>query len=192
MATMGMENGRKHSLGRRAFLLFFSKRIRLVIFLFVLTGVVWYAGRWLPAAYAPWGDYAVKLLALLSVVYLLLMLLFTWLEYRVYTYMFTEEAFVMTSGYMIRTELAALYHQIQNVNIQRGPLDRMTGVSKIVIYMAGERDSTHNRITLPAVGKKKAKLVQQELLVRARRHSGNYPEAVMETRPQGNGINRGQ
>lgn len=180
---MGMEDHKKHSLGKRAFVLFFSKRIKLVIFLFVLTAAAWYSERWTPMTYAPFVDYGVELLALFSVLYLLAMLLWTWMEYRFYTYTFTDEAFIMTYGYIMRTELAALYHQIQNVSIQRGPLDRLAGVSQVVIFMNGsERDAAHNKIVLPAVGKTKAKLVQKELLMRARRHvtGNNYPEAVRE------------
>ena len=98
-------------------------------------------------------------------------MLWTYMEYHFYTYMFTDEAFIMTSGYIMRNELAALYHQIQNVSIQRRPLDRLAGVSKIVIFMNGaEKDAAHNKIVLPAVGKTKAKLVQKELLMRARQH----------------------
>jgi membrane protein YdbS with pleckstrin-like domain len=182
---MGMENQRKHSLGRRAFILFLSKRIKLVIFLFALTAAVWYGERWAPAFYGPFLDYGAKILALVSALYFLAILLWTYLEYRFYTYMFTDEAFIMTQGYIMRTELAALYHQIQNVSIQRGPLDRMAGVSQIIITMIGsEHDPVHNKIVLPAVGKTKARLVQKELLVRARRHvsndvnSGNRSEAV--------------
>ncbi len=171
---MGMENERKHSLGHRAYVLFLSKRIKLVIFLFALTAAAWYSERWAPSYYLPFVQYGVGLLALFSVLYFLAIMLWTYMEYHFYTYMFTEEAFIMTSGYVMRTELAALYHQIQNVNIQRGPLDRLAGVSQIVIYMNGsERDGAHNKIVLPAVGKTKAKLVQKELLVRARRHVGS-------------------
>src|ERR1700722_17305725 len=176
-----MENHRKHSLGKRAYLLFLSKRIKFVIFLFVLTIAAWYSERWAPAYYLPFVQYGVELLALFSVLYFLAMLLVTWMEYHFYTYTFTDEAFVMTQGYVVRNELAALYHQIQNVNIQRGPLDRMAGVSQIVIFMnGGEHSGAQNKIVLPAVSKKKAKLVQQELLVRARRHTVGYPEAVRE------------
>ncbi len=169
-----MENDQKHSLGHRAYLLFLSKRIKLVIFFFALTVAAWYSERWAPASYAPFVDYGVSLLALFSVLYLLAIMLWTYMEYHFYTYMFTDEAFVMTSGYVIRNELAALYHQIQNVSIQRGPLDRLAGVSQIVIVMTGsERDPAHNKITLPAVGKTKARIVQKELLVRARKHVAN-------------------
>jgi uncharacterized membrane protein YdbT with pleckstrin-like domain len=175
-----MEDHHKHSLGKRAFLLFLSKRMKLVIFLFALTLGAWYGERWIPQAdpvYLIWADFAVKVLAAASAAYFAGILIWTWLEYHFYTYMFTDEAFIMTYGYIVRNELAALYHQIQNVNIQRSPLDRITGVSQIVIFMNGsERDGAHNKIVLPAVGKKKAKLVQKELLVRARRHmTGNHP-----------------
>lgn len=171
-----MENHKKHSLGRRAYLLFLSKRIKLVVFFFVLTAAAWYSERWAPAYYLPFVQYGVELLAFFSVLYFLAMLLWTWLEYHFYTYTFTDEAFIMTYGYVERNELAALYHQIQNVNIQRSPLDRMAGVSKVIILMTGsQHDPVHNRIVLPAVGKTKAKLVQQELLTRARRHATGYP-----------------
>lgn len=174
-----MENHRIHSLGKRAFLLFLSKRMKLVIFFFVLAAAAWYSERWAPSYYAPFVDYGVNLLALFSVLYFLAMILWTWLEYHFYTYMFTDEAFIMTSGYIMRTELAALYHQIQNVSIQRSPFERIVGVSKVIIFMTGaEKDAAHNKIVLPAVGKTKAKLVQKELLIRARQHMGNNHSIV--------------
>lgn len=166
-----MENDKKHSLGHRAFIRFLSRRIKLSILFFVLTAFAWYAERWIPMDYGYIADYVVKIMLLLSVIYFLVVLFYTYMEYHLYTYMFTDEAFIMTKGYIVRNELAALYHQIQNVNIQRGPLDRVTGVSQIVIFMTGaEKDSTHNKIVLPGVGMTKAKLVQKELLMRARGH----------------------
>jgi membrane protein YdbS with pleckstrin-like domain len=166
-----MENLKKHSLGNRAFLLFFSRRLKLPIFLLALTAAVWYSERWLPVDYAGWGAYAAEMLLLLSGGYILALFMLTYLEYRVYTYTFTDEAFVMTSGLAVRNEVAALYHQIQNVNIIRRPLDRMVGVSQVIIFMTGaEREAGHNKIVLPAVGRTKAKLVQKELLTRARKH----------------------
>ena len=180
---MGMENHRKHSLGKRAYLLFLSKRMTSVIFFFAFTAAAWYAERWLPSYDIPFGDYGVKMLMLLSALYFLAIMLWTYMEYHFYTYTFTDEAFIMTYGYVVRNELAALYHQIQNVSIQRNPLDRLAGVSQIVIVMTGsEKDSVHNKIVLPAVGKTKAKLVQKELLVRARKHVSGHPEGVQAPR----------
>jgi membrane protein YdbS with pleckstrin-like domain len=166
-----MEDHRTHTLGRRAFFLFLSRRIKFAVFLFLLTGAVWYGGRWLPADYLSWTNYTAQLFLLISITYLFTVVLYTYWEYHFYTYTFTKEAFVVTSGYITRKEIAVLYHQIQNVNIERGPLNRIIGVSEIIIFLSGsQHDVAHNKIVLPAVGKTKAKLVQKELLVRARRH----------------------
>jgi len=179
---MGMENHRKHSLGHRAYLLFLSKRMKLTIFLFALTAAAWYSERWVPTEYAPWVNYATNMLLLLAALYFLAIMFYTYMEYHFYTYMFTDEAFIMTYGYIVRNELAALYHQIQNVSIQRNPLDRLVGVSRIVIVMTGsEHDAAHNKIVLPAVGKTKAKLVQKELLIRARKHVVSDPNSGNQT-----------
>ena len=169
-AFTGFENNKKHRLGQRAFMMFLVRRIKYFLLLVALTVAVWYAQPYIPETYAPWGFYAGQLLTVFSIVFFLLIFLRTYLEYRYYTYFFAEEAFMMTSGYVMRTETAALYHQIQNVNIVRSPMDRLIGVSRIVIYMIGDRSSPQNQILLPGVGKTKARYVQQELLSRARKH----------------------
>ncbi len=167
-----MDNHKKHSLGHRAFMLFLAKRIKLSIFLFATTAALWYGQKWIPVEYLIWSDYGTKLLFLVSIAYFILVFLKTYLEYLHYTYTFTEEAFIMTSGYIASNEIAALYHQIQNVNIKRSFLDRLIGVSQVVIFMIGSERETHRvHIVLPGVGKSKAKLVQKELLVRARKHT---------------------
>jgi len=166
----GFENNKKHRLGHRAFTLFLFRRIKFFVFLAALSIAAWYSERWLPSEYASWGLYAVEILGVLCVAYFILIFIETYLEYRYYTYLFTDEAFMTTSGYMMRTEMAALYHQIQNVNIMRSPLDRMIGVSRIVIYMTGDKSVPQNQLILPGVGKTKAKHVQKELLIRARKH----------------------
>ena len=180
-----MENHRRHTLGHRAFLLFLSRRVKFVIFLFALTVAAWYSERWLSGIpqVAFWVDYAVGILALLSVAYFLLILFYTYLEYRFYTYLFTPEAFVVHQGYILRNEVATLYHQIQNVNIQRGPLDRLVGMSTVIILLSGiQHDPAHSKIILPGLGRTKAKLVQKELLVRARQHVGGDRERVGQPR----------
>ena len=167
-----MDNFQIHSLGHRAFFLFLLQRVKLVFFLFALTWALWYSQRFIPADYLIWTDYVARILLLLSAAYFCLVLTKTFLEYRRYTYSFTEDAFIMTHGYVTSNEIAAVYHQIQSVNIKRAPLDRVMGVSQLVIIMTGaERDPRHSQIVLPGVGKKKSKLVQQEILSRARKHA---------------------
>lgn len=167
-----MDNFQIHSLGHRAFFLFLLKRIKAVAVLFLFTALAWYSVHFFPDPYSLWVDYFSKIVLLLSTAYFAFIFIVTYLEYRRHTYHFTEEAFIMTHGYMTSNEIGAVYHQIQSVNIKRTPLDRMIGVSQIVIIMTGaERDPHHSQITLPGVGKKKSKLVQQELLMRARKHA---------------------
>lgn len=166
----GFENDKKHRLGHRAFTLFLVRRLKFVIFLALLTFAAWYAERWIPELYIPWAVYIFQILALISIAYFVIVFLSTYLEYRYRIYLFTEEAFMMTTGYMMRTEVAALYHQIQNVNIVSSPLDRLIGVTRIVILMTGDKTSPQNQIILPGVGRTKAKHVQRELLARARKH----------------------
>jgi membrane protein YdbS with pleckstrin-like domain len=167
-AVKYMDDNRKHHLGHRAFFLFFWKRLGgLVVMALVIVGW-WYVGRWLPADWLPWWGYGLEVVSLIGVAYLLIALFRTYLEYRFYSYTFTEEAFIITYGVMVRNEQAALYHQIQNVSVRRGVADRLVGVSSILIFLDGD-ESGHAKIVLPAVEKKKAKLVQKELLIRARR-----------------------
>ncbi|MDE2018953.1 MAG: PH domain-containing protein [Patescibacteria group bacterium] len=166
-----MEDYKKHSLGHRAFTRFFFKKIRPFIVVLIITLAAWYAERWVPFVYVPYADYAVMLLWVVTLLALLLTFLYAYLEYRYYTYTFTDEAFIITYGYMVRNEVAAVYHQIQNVNLRRSVLDRFMGVSEVVILMAGiDREDRRNQISLPAIGKTKARIVQKELLQRARKH----------------------
>jgi membrane protein YdbS with pleckstrin-like domain len=168
-----MENFKKHSLGQRALLRFVFKRIKIFLILIVVAFAAWYAERWVPGEYAPYAAYAVQMLFVVTAITAAVLFLYAYLEYHYYTYSFTDEAFIITYGYVVRNEVAAVYHQIQNVNIRRGVLDRFMGVSEIVIFMTGaDRTSHQNQISLPAVGKTKARVVQQELLQRARKHFG--------------------
>lgn len=168
---------KKHSLGHRAFFLFLSRRSMVFIIPFVIAFAVWYAERWIPIGEASWGVYATHLLFAISAGIFVMVFLRTYLEYRYYTYFFSDDAFIMTYGYLVRNEIATLYHQIQNVNIQRSVLDRTIGVSQVIILMTGtDRDARRNQIILPAVGNKKARLVQAELLRRARRHADAHAE----------------
>jgi uncharacterized membrane protein YdbT with pleckstrin-like domain len=174
---MVVDFSKKHSLGQRAFFTFFFKRISWVLLPVLFACVVWYADRWVPMLYSPWSDYITKILFLLCAAIFVFVLFETYMEYRYYTYLFADDAFIMTYGYVTRNEIATLYHHIQNVNIERSVLDRFIGVSKLIIIMVGsDRDSRKNQIVLPAVGRRKAKLVQGELLKRARRHASMAEE----------------
>jgi len=165
-----MKDKNKHSLGFRAFVLFFVRRSKLLSIFIAISVVLWYAERFMSPSYFLWGQYAANLFGVFTLAFFVMVLLRVTLEYRFYTYTFTNDAFVMTQGYIVRNEVATLYHQIQNVNIKRSPVDRMVGVSQIVILMSGSaREHEASHIILPALSKKKAAYVQKEILARARK-----------------------
>jgi membrane protein YdbS with pleckstrin-like domain len=164
-----LETNKVHSLGHRAFYLFLFRRIKYIAIVVIVVAFLWYAERWVPVVYMPYAIYAVKIIMLLAAAILFLIVFRAFLEYRYYTYTFTEEAFIMTYGVVIQRELAAPYHQIQHVILKRTLFERAMGVSQIIIFLAGaDKEESQMKIVLPAVGSQKAKLVQKELLVRMR------------------------
>ncbi|HUZ92840.1 MAG TPA: PH domain-containing protein [Candidatus Paceibacterota bacterium] len=171
---MQAENAKQYRLGYRAFFIFLLKRMRGPVIVLLIALGIWYAKRWIPAGYASWGDYVLYGMLILSGAILLVLFIRTLIEYRFYRYSFTEDAFVMISGYVTHNETATLYHQIQNVNIKRTISDRLVGVSELVIVMAGMSGSESHRVFLPALEKTRAKMVQQELITRARKHFNTH------------------
>lgn len=154
---------------------FLFHRIKFFVLLAGLTVATWYSIRFLPIQYQFIGEYAYRLLGILCLGWFLFLISRTYLEYRRYTYGFTKEAFIVTYGYLIRNEIAAIYHQIHSVNIKRTYTERVFGVSQLIILMAGgDRESHHNQIILPGLGHKRAKLIQKELLIRAREHTSSH------------------
>ena len=164
-----LEDHKVHSLGHRAFYFFLFRRLKFIAIIVIVVGLLWYGEGWVPMEYAPFAFYGAQLATAIGIAILFLIAFRAFLEYRYYTYTFTEEAFLMTYGVIVHRELAAPYHQIQHVILKRTMSDRAVGVSQILIFLAGaDQEESQMKIVLPAIGKKKAKLVQKELLVRMR------------------------
>jgi len=163
-----MENHIKYHLGYRAFFILLSKKIKLVLALFGVALLAWYARGWFPEDYSRWGWNTFLVALVASATYFAIILISTFWEHNLYTYTFTKDAFIVAHGWFMHEEIAALYHQIQSVNIRRNAFDRMFGVSQIVISMVGESQG-RVQIVLPGVGIKRARMVQEELLGRARK-----------------------
>jgi membrane protein YdbS with pleckstrin-like domain len=163
-----LENHEVHSLGHRAFYLFLFRRTKYIVIVLAVLGLIWYAAvKWVPADYSAIAFYVAQVASLAAAAILFMIVFRAYLEYRYYTYTFTDQAFLMTSGVIIQREFAAPYHQIQHVIIKRTMSDRAIGVSQILIYLAGaDKEESQMKLVLPAISKKKAKLVQGELLAR--------------------------
>lgn len=164
-----LKTDRVHSLGHRAFYIFLLRRSKPIVIVAIVVWAMWYAERWVPMDYAPFTSYAVFVAMLIAGATFFFIAFQAFLEYRYYTYAFTDEAFIMTYGIIVHRELAAPYHQIQHVIIKRTIFERAIGVSQILIFLAGaDKEESQMKIVLPAVDSQKAKLVQKELLIRMR------------------------
>ena len=177
-----LDFSKPHRLGKRAFLLFLDKRLILPSSILLITLLIWiFELQTTSPEYAYYAGLAVKYGFLLFAVVFAIKLVATIFEYLGYSYQFDEEFFQVNRGYFARREDALAYHQIQNVNIKRGLIFRMLGLSQLIIVMS--RSSSNKGevdIVLPALDKRRAKLVQREIMHRARRHF--YREQQAETR----------
>lgn len=159
----------RYRLGKRAFFLFLAQRIKLSIFILAAVFLFWYFEDAIPPAYAIFNTYILEFGLLLFASVLLLIVVRTYFEYKGYSYKFEKEYFAITKGYMIKNELAIAYHQIQHVNVRRNLLDQMLGICHLTLVTAGS-NNMQDSIVLPAVGKTRARIVQQELMRQARHH----------------------
>jgi len=98
------------------------------------------------------------------------------LKYHFYRYELTEDSFRQESGITFKRYITIPYDKIQNIDIYRSTLDRILGLSDLHIQTAGthtsiKRSSLSDARTegrLPALSRKIAKNVRDELIRRAR------------------------
>ncbi len=110
----------------------------------------------------------------------LLILLFVWakLSYHFYRYELTEAGFRKELGVIYKKYVTIPYDRIQNVDIYRGILARMLGLSDLNIQTAGMSASVDrygmfgSEGQLPALSKEDAERLRDELIQRARQAKG--------------------
>ena len=160
-----------HRLGTRAFLLFLSRHLKWPIIFLVVLLALWTQKDRVPLEYRDWSDYGISFLFLVWVAFAVFFLLRSFFEYRGYSFRFDDEFFNVTRGYFVKHEMGIVYHQIQHVTVRRGILDRAVGVGHLIIVTnVGSGSATLSEIVLPALDKKKARIVQRELLRKAHHH----------------------
>jgi uncharacterized membrane protein YdbT with pleckstrin-like domain len=159
----------RYRLGKRAFLLFLVWRAKLPSAILAATLLFWYSHDWVPTSYAYLISYAVEAGFLLFAVTLLLRIARTYFEYAGYSFTFEKEYFAIRQGYIAKSEISIAYHQIQHVNLRSNFFDQMFGICHLTLVMAGN-DRAKDTIVLPAVGRRRAQLVQKELMHQSRRH----------------------
>ncbi|HHX65927.1 MAG TPA: PH domain-containing protein [Chloroflexi bacterium] len=112
--------------------------------------------------------------------------------YRSLSYELTDEEVIVRKGIWTRTVQTVPYRTVTNVEVKRGPLDRMLGLASIDVHTAGYSQQTGSEAHL--VGLADFESVEAELLAALRRYRARtgaaigaeeLPEAV--TSPSGAG-----
>ena len=109
---------------------------------------------------------------LLSLVMLGIAFLVTLLEYSHYGIVLADDDIKITRGILREEEIGIPYRRVQRVDIERGIIDQLFGVSGLVIAMLGEEDRSGtqgagSRVILPALDKDFAEEIQNALLKKA-------------------------
>ena len=134
-------------------------RVRLVWALGGLVlGVVLLVAGWLverfvfalPAWLAPAVATAVFLLGLVLAV----------VRYRVWRFQLQDDALYLERGVFTRVETAVPYVRVQHIDTQRGPVDRLVGLSSVVVYTAGSRGAD---VTVPGLVPERARRLRDRL-----------------------------
>lgn len=121
----------------------------------VVVGLVgtWILDRFLFALDGWVGPAAAVVLALVGVAYALL-------RYRIWRFEVQDDAIYFEHGVFTRVHSVVPFVRIQNVDTQRGPIERLTGLSSVVVYTAGTRGAD---ATLPGLSPDRATELREEL-----------------------------
>lgn len=105
----------------------------------------------------------------------LLPLSFIWakLTYRFYRYELTDAGFRKELGVIWKMYVTIPYDRIQNVDIYRGILARLLGLSDLQIQTAGVSGKVVSEGRLPGLSREVAEQLRDEIIQRARQLRGN-------------------
>ena len=176
-----LDTSATHRLGTRAFLLIMAMKSRLVVFTGALLLIWWLFGdKVIPKAYVIYVDYAFLIALLAWVGLFVFMFLYAFFEYRSQRYRFDDEFFHISRGYFRKSEVGVVYHQIQTITLERSLPARFVGTAHLLIVMTGDMGENQEQAHLAAIDVHKARLIQKELLRRARPQ-----QQQMSQQPQG-------
>lgn len=106
-----------------------------------------------------------RLVMLLVVV--VLCYVWAYLSYTTYKYELADDAFRKESGVINKKYVAIPYDRIQNIDIDRGLLSRILGLSAISVQTAGLGGAGGSEGLLPGLSVDQAQKIREELLLRA-------------------------
>ncbi len=110
-----------------------------------------------------------NLLLVLGVFFLILLYIWARLAYRFYRYELTDAGFRKELGVIYKKYVTIPYDRIQNVDIYRGIVARILGLSDLNIQTAGTSMQTmQGEGRLPGLSREVAEQLRDELIERAR------------------------
>ena len=82
------------------------------------------------------------------------------LYYRSWRYEVREDSLYLTRGVLTRVQTVAPYVRVQHIDARRGPVERILGLSTLVVYTAGSRGAD---VTVPGLTDDRADELQRAL-----------------------------
>jgi uncharacterized membrane protein YdbT with pleckstrin-like domain len=149
-------------LNPKAVWLFFVSFLLRLFFIFIFSGF-WLSGFLLEAKketimlVCAWS---------LAVILFFVIFIFIWanLSYRFYKYELTDDGFRKESGVIYKKYVTIPYDRIQNVDINRGIVARILGLSDLKIQTAGLGGTYAAEGRLPGLSKEDAEKLRDELI----------------------------
>lgn len=113
----------------------------------------------------PWIWYVIPLIAVI---------VYTWarLSYHFYRYELTDNEFKKELGVVFKKYVSIPYNKIQNVDIRRGILERILGLSDLHIQTAGMSGVPATEGRLPGLSVVEAEMVRNKLIQKATQKPG--------------------
>lgn len=99
------------------------------------------------------GAAAVALFVLIGVVRAVLL-------YRSWTYVVRADSLFLSRGVLTRVRTVVPYVRVQHIDTRRSPLERLLGLSTLVVYTAGSRGAD---VTIPGLTPDRAETLQRRL-----------------------------
>jgi membrane protein YdbS with pleckstrin-like domain len=82
------------------------------------------------------------------------------LRYRAWGFDVEDDALFLRRGVLTAVETAVPYVRVQHVDTRRSPLERLVGLSSVVVYTAGSRGAD---VTIPGLRPERARKLREQL-----------------------------
>lgn len=94
---------------------------------------------------------------------------FAVLRYRAWRFELQPDALFLERGVLTEVRTVMPFVRVQHVDTQRNPVERILGLSRVVVYTAGSRGAD---VTIPGLTAERATALREELRTRASEREG--------------------